>query len=703
MAQGPQTTARTPWDAAWHLRAELGRILDQLARYLDRQRERGRTTAGDAVRGLVIEDGEAEGLIASLAGDLSGTAPSNTAAPVGDDAAEIAERVRLGTAQGAFLPLSHVQRAFELRAEEYDALLLALAVEIDPRFGRIVAYLNDHVSRTRPTLGLALALASLELPTPLSPVGFLDRPVVRDGLIEIDGDAPLPGLSLKLPQALITRLTGVAREIDEPWLTVEAVDSGLLARLVLDEQAARRLTVWSNELRANRSAPPLIIAGAAGNGRSTAARAAFFAAGYSMVQVDVAPDNALDRLRIARREARWHDAALVVRAAESSTPPWDWGVLWRALDSTRPIALVLQDDHASAAAAAAPVEPALISLEEPGVALRTRLWPLLLPRGDSIPETEVAELAARFPFGPGRIARAVRRAVGDLTLRPPGERRLDSASLLAAARVVDSATIGPLAQKMALPYTRHDLIVPPKVEAELDLALAWVRHRHRVLHEWGFVGRVSMGHGLTALFSGPSGTGKTMAAQVLARELGLELYRVDFSQLMSKFIGETEKNISLVYSARVGVLFFDEAEVILGRRHETKDARDRYANVEIAYLLQRMEEYDGVTVLATNRMQDIDEAFIRRIHVVADFPMPSEADRKRIWEGMLPSAAERDPDLDLGALAREFDISGGQIKNAALAAAYLAAAANRPIHMDHLRRAATRELVKSGKVIDTSG
>ena len=150
----------------------------------------------------------------------------------------------------------------------------------------------------------------------------------------------------------------------------------------------------------------------------------------------------------------------------------------------------------------------------------------------------------------------------------------------------------------------------------------------------------------------------------------------------------------------MGVLFFDEAEVILGRRHETKDARDRYANVEIAYLLQRMEEYDGVTVLATNRMQDIDEAFIRRLHVVVDFPMPSEADRTRIWEGMLPARADRDADLDLRALAKEFDISGGQIKNAALAAAYLAAAANRPIHMDNLRRAATRELVKSGKVID---
>jgi SpoVK/Ycf46/Vps4 family AAA+-type ATPase len=152
----------------------------------------------------------------------------------------------------------------------------------------------------------------------------------------------------------------------------------------------------------------------------------------------------------------------------------------------------------------------------------------------------------------------------------------------------------------------------------------------------------------------------------------------------------------------VGVLFFDEAEAVLGKRHETKDPRDRYANVEVAYLLQRMEEYDGVTVLATNRMQDVDEAFLRRLHVVVDFPMPSEADRLRIWEGMLPADADRERDLDLAALAREFDISGGQIKNAALAAAYLAAAKSERIGMTHLRRAATRELVKSGKVMDAT-
>jgi SpoVK/Ycf46/Vps4 family AAA+-type ATPase len=253
---------------------------------------------------------------------------------------------------------------------------------------------------------------------------------------------------------------------------------------------------------------------------------------------------------------------------------------------------------------------------------------------------------------------------------------------------------------MPLPFERSELVVPPQVASELDLAIAWVRHRHQVLHDWGFVQRVPMGHGLTALFAGPSGTGKTMAAQVLAKELGLDLHRIDASQLVSKWVGETEKNIAMAFGARVGVLFFDEADALFGKRGEAKSPQDRWANIEIGFLLQRMEEYDGVTILATNRMQDMDEAFLRRLHVVVDFPLPSEADRLRIWRGMLPAAPDREPDLDLESLAREFEISGGEIKNAVLAAAYLAAAESKPIGMEHLRRAATRELVKSGKVVE---
>jgi hypothetical protein len=700
MVDPAPSVPRTPWDASWHLRAELARLLEGLTRYLRAQRDRGRTPAGDVVHGLVIDEGETEGLLAELAEQLSG-ATSKEGSSREDLRETIASRAERGVAHGAYLPLRHAQKTFDLAPVEYDVLLLALAVEIDARFGRIVAYLNDHVSRTRPTLGLALAVAAETCGDAVSAVDICHRPVIRDALVELEGDAPLPGLTFKLTRPLIDRLAGVRSAAREPGVTLRQPDAGMIDELVLEPVVKEQLVVWSDNMRARRAMRPLIVAGASGSGRATAAYGAMFRAALPVVHAEFSAENAAARLRIARREARWHAAAALLRPSPALQQPIDWQALWSALDLDRPVAIVLTPEHVADATAAAPVEPAVVRLEEPGVSVRAQLWPVLLPRGVTLKESEVAELATRFPFGPGRIARAIRRATADVSLRPAGQRRLDFNALFASARVIDSAAIGPLAHKMPLPYERDDLIVPPGVAAELDLAVAWVRHRHRVLHDWGFGRRVTMGHGLTALFSGPSGTGKTMAAQVLARELGLDLFRIDLSQVMSKYIGETEKNLGLLFGARIGVLFFDEAEVVLGRRHETKDPRDRYANVEIAYLLQRMEEYDGVTILATNRAQDIDEAFTRRLHVVIDFPMPSEADRVRIWQGMIPTTAECAPDLDLRALARDFDISGGQIKNAALAAAYLAAAETKPIGMDHFSRAARRELVKDGKIVDS--
>jgi hypothetical protein len=352
------------------------------------------------------------------------------------------------------------------------------------------------------------------------------------------------------------------------------------------------------------------------------------------------------------------------------------------------------------AAAACRKDPVILALPPPDADLRLRLWQVTLPPGSDIDATSLAELAVKFRFRPGAIALAVRRALADLSLALPGERRLSREGLERACRSVAAAAVGPLAQQLSLPYGRDELVVPSELAGELDLALSWVRHERKVLDEWGFRRRLVLGRGLTALFAGPPGTGKTMAAQVLARELGMDLFRVDLSRIMSKYIGETEKHLAQLFDeAQSSVLFFDEADALFGKRSEVKDAHDRYANVEIGYLLQRMEEHDGVTVLATNRMRDMDDAFVRRFHIIAHFPMPTEPDRLRIWTGMFPKDAALAPDVDLGRLARDFELSGGEIKNAALAAAYLAADESKPIGMSHLRHAIRREMVKAGRVV----
>jgi SpoVK/Ycf46/Vps4 family AAA+-type ATPase len=212
--------------------------------------------------------------------------------------------------------------------------------------------------------------------------------------------------------------------------------------------------------------------------------------------------------------------------------------------------------------------------------------------------------------------------------------------------------------------------------------------------------KMPLGRGVAALFAGPSGTGKTMAAAIIGRELGLDVYRIDLSRVVNKYIGETEKNLGRVFDAAEQanvVLFFDEAEALFGKRSEVKDAHDRHANIEIGYLLQRMEAYPGTTILATNLRHHLDEAFLRRLQVVVEFPMPAEAGRLRLWRMMFPPETPLVPDVDFEALAREVRLSGGNIRNIALAAAFAAAGERRPIGMVDLWLAAAREHRKLGR------
>jgi SpoVK/Ycf46/Vps4 family AAA+-type ATPase len=230
-----------------------------------------------------------------------------------------------------------------------------------------------------------------------------------------------------------------------------------------------------------------------------------------------------------------------------------------------------------------------------------------------------------------------------------------------------------------------------------------VQGRARVLDEWGLARKLAPSYGVSALFAGAPGTGKTMAAEVIARELGLDVYKIDLSGLVSKFIGETEKNLERVFSeaeSSNAILFFDEADAVFGKRSEVKDAHDRYANIETSYLLQRMEAYDGVTILATNLRANLDEAFTRRLHAIIDFPFPDAAQRLQIWKALLPTTAPIAGEVDLDLLARRFKIAGGSIRNVWVAAAYLAAAQGDAITMQHLLHATRRELQKLGRLTD---
>jgi SpoVK/Ycf46/Vps4 family AAA+-type ATPase len=248
-----------------------------------------------------------------------------------------------------------------------------------------------------------------------------------------------------------------------------------------------------------------------------------------------------------------------------------------------------------------------------------------------------------------------------------------------------------------------DIVLPPDQLMLLHEVVDTVRERPLVLRDWGVGRKLASSEGVTMLFSGEPGTGKTMAAEVMAAELGLDLYKIDLSTVVSKYIGETEKNLEKIFGeaqSSNSILFFDEADAIFGKRSEVKDAHDRYANLEISYLLQRMEMYDGVTILATNLRANLDEAFTRRLQFAVDFAFPDEEYRLRIWRTLMPEDVPREPDLDLALLARRFRLAGGNIRNILVGAAYLAAADGRRLGMRHLLHGTRRELQKMGRLVN---
>jgi SpoVK/Ycf46/Vps4 family AAA+-type ATPase len=237
--------------------------------------------------------------------------------------------------------------------------------------------------------------------------------------------------------------------------------------------------------------------------------------------------------------------------------------------------------------------------------------------------------------------------------------------------------------------------------AQLREICDYVKYRPVVFEKWGFDRKISMGKGLNVLFCGPSGTGKTMAAEIMSRELGFDLYKIDLSTLISKYIGETEKNLSRIFreaESSNAILFFDEADALFGKRSEVRDSHDRYANIEISYLLQKMEAYDGMVILATNLRKNMDDAFVRRMHFAVEFPFPGYPERRRIWQQIWPSELPQGTDLDLDVMAHQLEVAGGNIRNIALAAAFLAAADGQVVRMDHIAHAARREYQKMGKI-----
>ncbi|MFJ3924624.1 ATP-binding protein [Streptomyces sp. NPDC090022] len=588
--------------------------------------------------------------------------------------------------------LESLQRDFGLLPLDVELLLIALAPDLDRRFEQLYGYLNDDVTRRRPTTGLALGLcgvpaAEAAARARLAPHG----PLVGRGLLLVEeGERPFLGRALRVPDRVTAHLLGddtVAAELVEllspgPSGVPPGPPPGPYGSLPVRLAAALGAGVSLVHLRESPGGAAVETAAVA---LAAAGRPAFVLDLASLArQVEPA-----SLVRAAGREAALAGAGLIAAPVDALGERTE---LLRAL-AALPVPVLLAG-QAGWNPLWSERTPLLATAERLGTAARRALW------AQELGEEPPGEAVAAFVLTPGQIRRAARTARQQAALAgadgPPGE-----ADLLHGARAQNTAGLERLARRVRPGVGWPDLVLPPPVLGQLRELAARARHRDRVLGAWAMRPGGGRGRGVMALFAGDSGTGKTMSAEVIAGELGLDLYTVDLATVVDKYVGETEKNLERIFTEAAGVngvLLFDEADAVFGKRSEVKDAHDRYANVESAYLLQRMETFDGLAVLATNLRANLDEAFTRRLDLVVDFPLPDAEHRLALWDRCLGARLPRADDLDLGFCARSFELAGGDIRSAAVTAAYLAADAGRAVTMADLVAAVGREYRKLGRL-----
>jgi len=666
--------------ASDHLRAELGRLAVELGVLVRRRRQRGLLAGDPAYRGLYVPEELVDALLVE---------PGPPVHREDGDAAEsrrAVERRRAATPASA-LPLARLASDFGLDQVDLDILVLAAAVEVDSRFAPLLAWLQDDVSARRPAVSVAADLWS-------DPYDMRERlgpgsPLVSAGLVSVvAGDAAVRPSLLDHVLVLDSRVLRHLLGDDTPAtgvrsVTVDrAIDSLALPDGVLDA------------LVGAADSPVLLLTGPAHSGRRATATAwtAFDPRCPGPVRdVVVFEPGAGADLPAAVLEARLSHCGLVVcasdeLAAEMGAERLAEVVAQAAAAGVRTCVIGATRWHHTVPAVAAWPE---VELGEPGFAARRQLWRWALAEaGVGADEADVSLVADAFALGPGQIASAAASLAG--------VGAADARALAGAARSWSVHHLDRLARRVDVGVGWSDLVLPPRTQRQVEEIVAAVRHRPRVQQGWGMGCR----RGLAVLFAGPTGTGKTMTASLIAGELGLDMFALDLAAVVSKYIGETEKNLDAVFAearASNAVLLFDEADALFGRRSEVKDAHDRYANLETAYLLQRVEAYDGLVVLTTNFRSNLDEAFARRLAFVVEFAAPDMRQRARLWRVSLPPGVPLDDDVDLDQLAERVELSGSQIANSAVAAAYLAAAAGEPVAMRHLVQGIGRELQKSGR------
>lgn len=657
------------------LLARLDGLRGRVSALVER-RTAGDPTADDPLRGLYLSEEAVRHLLGAWPAVTDGGAGSDAGADRaagGSEASDPGDR------------LAALAGRAGLTALDVAVVLVALAPDVDRTFEPLYGYLNDDVSRRRATVGLALDLCGVPAHSAAARARLHARaPLVTLGLLKVDEpERPFLTRSLRVPDRLIGHLLGD----DTPDAALGDLLHPMPEPLPCDtatEQFAQRLAALL------KSGPTTVYLREQREGEGLAAYAAALrAAGLDGLCCTAPGEHVAELLR----EARLGGRAVVVPALPELPGP-----LVRALVAAPDVTVLLADPR--------PYDPHWcpedpLVLEAPGRRDGgTAAWRAAL--GADADGFDLAATVAPYRLGGDRVRRAA-RAAHALAAFDGGA--VTAAHVRRAARRQSASGLESHTRRIRPAVDWTDLVLPERPLEQLrELALR-ARHRSRVLGDWRLSAGGGRGRGVLGLFAGESGTGKTLSAEVVAADLGLDLYVVQLSSVVNKYVGETQKNLERIFTEADrtdAVLLFDEADAVFGKRSEVKDAHDRYANMESSYLLQRLESFDGIALLTTNLRANIDEAFTRRLDLVVDFPFPDPGQRLALWRYGLAHVPAVD-DIDMVPLARDFELAGGSIRSAVVTAAYLAAGRGGEVTADDLLEGARREYRKAGRLVPGEG
>ena len=712
-----------------HLADEFEKLDALLSLQVLRFREAHHTDNGDAFARFYIGEEEVDRVMGKQPGGKKEPGLSASIEHVQNLRERISERVEGSVKAGVYLPFLKLSRLFQLSSFEMDILLVCLAPELDLKYEKLYAYLQDDITKKSPTVNLILDL--------LCPTGeersnarvcFSElAPLLKYRLLTFTGgtgERPLITRSLKLDDRIVNFLLeqdGMSKELASVGeLIVPARD---WSYLLMENDLIQRLKRLPEAFNENRGTNIIFyLEGPYGAGKKSLAEAFCFQMKLLLFVIDISeltagksqPDieETVDRLF---REAPLQSAAVYIEHFDRLMP----GNARETQDIRTQNAVVRAIEEFSFItfmAGEIPWNPPprlkrqpVVKIEVPIPSFRSRkqLWEQSLNSGCPLsPDVDIGELASKFKFTGGQIQDAAAEAKYSAVMRGTFlDKGLTMDDLYRGCHAQTNHHLSKMARKITPHYSWSDIVLPADKFQQLREMCNYVKYRHVVYGDWGFDKKISLGKGLNILFSGPSGTGKTMAAEIIANELGLDFYKIDLSCVVSKYIGETEKNLAAIFKEAEtanAVLFFDEADAIFGKRSEVKDSHDRYANIEINYLLQKMEEHEGIVILATNFRTNIDEAFTRRMHFSLDFTFPDREYRLDIWRKIFPVETPKSSDIDFEFLAKRFTTSGGNIRNIALNAAFLAADNSGKVNMEHIVYSTKREYRKMGKLCTQS-